>query len=70
MASTFCENKRSPVHDDKHDTNAINMCHVRVDITVHLKVYVTVDMALQITVDDMVCDGHSEKVQCNLITVL
>ena len=53
------------MHDDKHDTKAVNMCHVRVDITV----YVTVDVTLQLTVDDLVCDGHSEKVQCNLITV-
>ena len=45
------------------------MFHDRVDITVHVKVHVTVDITLQLTVDDMVCDGHSEKVQCNLITV-
>ena len=57
------------MHDDKHDTKAVNMCHDRVDITVHVKVHVTVDITLQLTVDDMVCDGHSEKVQCNLITV-
>ena len=45
------------------------MFHDRVDITVHVKVHVTVDITLQLTVDDMVCDGKSEKVQCNSITV-
>ena len=57
------------MHDDKHDAKAVNMCHDRVDITVQVKVHVTVDITLQLTVDDMVCDGHSEKVHCNLITV-
>ena len=42
---------------------------VRVDITVQAKVHVTVDITLQLTVNDMVCDGNSEKVQCDLITV-
>ena len=58
------------MHDDKHDTKAVNICNVRVDITVHVKVHVTVNITLQLTVDNMFCDGHSEKVQCNLITVL
>ena len=50
----------------KHDTTMdVNMCHDRVDITVYVKVHVT----LQLTVDDIVCDGNSEKVQCNLISV-